>query len=142
MLRRFALSAFTFSAAVALAGCHSMGPTESPLQQGEAIEIGFDSPRTIIAFSSDGSARTLADAKLLRGRVLAFRTDSVTMAVDSWVGEIASQNHEDASVSATVSTRDPSVRLTERRISMMKTLLTFGVMLGLVALGIGQAAVA
>ncbi len=135
----------TLIAAVSLsAGCRSVVPVNVPVEPGSGIvEIRLASPRTIEARRPDGSPVTLQELTMARGRMTEVRGDSIVFQIESWRSARAPAEHsEQPSVAATFGASDSAIRAYERRVSASKTLLALGIVVGLVALAIGQAAIA
>ena len=119
-------------------------PVSAPLEPGSAIvETRLTPPRTVEARRADGSRTLLEELTIARGRVTAVRGDSVVIQIESWRSARAPEEHtEQPSVTATLGASESAIRAYERHLSISKTLLTLGIVVGVVALAISQASIA
>jgi hypothetical protein len=99
-------------------------------------------PRTLDVRNVDGSRTSLEGVTRLRGEPIDVRRDSVVFRVESWEGGSPAGDHEGASAMTVLPASDPQVGFYQDHISIKKNLLTVAIVIGLVALAIGQASVA
>jgi hypothetical protein len=123
-------------------GCRSTAQLKEPVDPTEGtIEIRLSPPRTLDVRRPNGMRTSLEAVTVIRGQPLSVRGDSVTLRVDSWEGGNPFGDHAQSGETV-LSTSDPGVTFFRERLSVTKMLLTAAIVVGLVALAIGQAAVA
>jgi hypothetical protein len=126
-----------------VSGCQSMSQIREPLRPGQGtVEVRMNPPRTLDVRNADGSRTSLDAVSRLQGEPVDVRRDSVVFRIDSWEGGNAAGDHEAASAMTVLPASDPQVGFYRDRISIKKNLLTVAIVIGLVALAIGQASVA
>jgi hypothetical protein len=122
--------------------CHSMGHVPPPTEAGrEVMEIRMTRTRSLDVVDVDGSRRTLELVRIVRGQPIGMRGDSLLLQLHSWRGGNPDANHADLGQAA-ISTSDTGVSFFENRFSVNRTLMVLAIVVGLVALAIGQASVA
>jgi hypothetical protein len=99
-------------------------------------------PRTMDLRLADGSRTSLEAVSHIRGQVLGTRGDSVVLGIESWRGGQPSVDHVGISGQTLLHSSDPALLVPRQHFSPKKTLLMVSIMAGLVALAVGQAAVA
>jgi hypothetical protein len=142
LLFRLVLNVSLLLAGVGMTGCHSMSRVSEGVQPGGTFEMRFSPARTIEARRPDGSRISLPAVREADVQALSVRGDSVTVEIEEWEGGSPVDEHREAAgTQATFSSNDPEVSFFQNRISVTKNLLAVGVVIGLVALAIGQASV-
>jgi len=107
------------------------------------VEIHFSPARTIDAWRPDGSRVSLPSVTQAHGEAIRGHPDSVTLRIKRWEGGSPFGQRPDAKgAQATFSSSDPEISYYQRRISVMKSTLLAGTIVGLIALAIGQADIA
>jgi len=120
-----------------------MSPVKGPVQPGGAtVEVRINPPRTLDVRDRDGFHTSLEAVSRVRGQPISVRGDSVTFRIDSWRGGSPVSDHAPAWAQTVLSASDPEVAFFRDRLSLTKNLLFVAITVGLVALAIGQAAVA
>jgi hypothetical protein len=126
-----------------VSGCQSMSQVREPVRPGQGlVEVRMNPPRTLDVHNANGSRGSLEAVSRLRGEPLSVRGDSVVFRIDSWEGGNSASDHEAAYAMTVLPTSDPQVGFYQDHISIKKNLLTVAIVIGLVALAIGQASVA
>ena len=119
-----------------------MSPIREPLQPGGGtVEIRIAPSRTLNARNPDGSQTSLEAVNRVRAEPIGVRGDSVTFRIDSWWGGNPVEEHKKTQAETVLSASDPDVSFFRDRISLKKNLLAVAIVVGLVALSIGQASV-
>ena len=126
-----------------VSGCQSMSQVREPLRPGEGtVEVRMNPPRTLDVQNANGSRTSLEGVSRLQGEPIDVRRDSVVFRINSWEGGNPAADHEGVSAMTVLPASDPQVGFYQDRISIKKNLLTAAMVIGLVALAIGQASVA
>jgi hypothetical protein len=143
MLRSARWQASFIVVTIGICGCHSTSGTAGRLgPTAEPVEIRMTPPRTLDLRLADGSSTSLEAVSHIRGQVLGTRGDSVVLGIESWRGGEPSVDHVGVSGQTVLHAADPALSIPQQHFSPQKTLLMISVMVGLVALAVGQAAVA
>ena len=141
MFSRPPLNTYVLLVGVTTTACHSMAHVSRPVESDDrTFEIGFNPARNIEGVRADGSRITLAAVTRASGNPVAVRGDTVTMHLGWWKsGNPANESSEPMGVNAMFAASDAGVSYYQRRVSVMKSAVLVGTIVGLVALGIGQA---
>lgn len=142
MLSRALMNVSAVGVFLGVCGCWSMAQVKEPVQPTEgSVEIRLTPPRTLDVRNPDGSRTSVEAVTMVRGQPLSVRGDSLTLRIDSWQGGNPFGDHKLAGETV-LPVSDPGVTFFREHLSITKMLVTVAIVIGLVALAIGQAAIA
>ena len=101
----------------------------------------MDPARSLDVLNADGSRTSVEAVSRLRGEPIEVRGDSVRFRIDSWRGGSPVADHTEVSARTVLPASDPQVGFFQDHFSLTKNLVVVAVVVGLVALAIGQASV-
>jgi hypothetical protein len=137
------LNAWLVVLALSGTACHSMAHITQPSEPNPGtLEIRFNPSRNIDAVQPDGSRIPLTAVSRVRGSATLIQGDSISMQLHSWTADNPMGKNGQVGLIATLAASDAGISYYARRVSVKKSLLLAAVIVGAIALGVGQADVA